>query len=325
MSTKVLLDLFAGTGVGAGAQMLEWIDLGVEIDHDVQESRYKNNLHTISDTVWDFEYIIETVTDRVDGIWASPPCQTFSVAGKGAGNRALENIITGVNGRVWREVDPLNQWSSQHDPNTGLVLSPLTYTHILEPKFLVLEQVPSVLPIWEAAAPHIEGIGYNVWTGLVNAKDFGIAQDRNRAYLVATKGSLQPFLNLQPKEPVTMYEQLGWGFTKRPHPTLTGKVTVTRSATGTQQLFERAIERGEFVFRPDFDPRISAAAKSGIGSRYAPDSINITVGEALELQGYPKGFRLAGTKTSQQQQVGNAVPPVVARDILAAIEEGLNV
>ncbi len=41
----------------------------------------------------------------------------------------------------------------------------------------------------------------------------------------------------------------------------------------------------------------------------------ITVEECLELQGFPRDFKLSGNKDKQFKQVGNAVPTVIVEAI----------
>ena len=45
----------------------------------------------------------------------------------------------------------------------------------------------------------------------------------------------------------------------------------------------------------------------------------LTVRELAKLQSYPDDFIFKGTKISQQQQVGNSVPPKMAEAIASAI------
>jgi DNA (cytosine-5)-methyltransferase 1 len=52
---------------------------------------------------------------------------------------------------------------------------------------LAWEQVPTVLPVWEACAEVLRAEGWNVWTGLLHAEQYGVPQTRKRAFLLASR------------------------------------------------------------------------------------------------------------------------------------------
>lgn len=113
-----------------------------------------------------------------------------------------------------------------------------------------------------------------------------------------------------------------WGFTNRPYPTMTGHVTATRSTSGMQNVFRRAIEANEFMPPPPFtsmDEAVLSDDRLSLSRAYRPEAVNVTIAEAAILQTYPPGFEFAGRKGMQGLQVGNAVPPLLAEAILGAL------
>jgi DNA (cytosine-5)-methyltransferase 1 len=165
----------------------------------------------------------------VEGLIASPPCQGFSMAGKGKGREDSARLIASVGDFV--NGDPrATLHATMTDDRSLLALEPLRWVLDLEPEWTTWEQVPAVLPLWEACAEVLRADGYDVWTGLVQAETLGVPQTRKRAILRARRGLLEPLVLTHSRyyprskdklDPgtlkwVSMAEALGWGLVQRP-------------------------------------------------------------------------------------------------------------
>lgn len=201
----IALDLFAGTGWGVACQWLGIEEHGVEIMLEARAVRAANGMTTIYADVWEgllkprprllndrerseVERALAKPVDEwgeCDLLIASPPCQTFSMAGGGAGRRALDEVVGQIDARAYLDPEKLRAFGDEHDPRTALVLTPLAHVARDVPTYVVLEQVPPVLPVWERYAEEMRRWGYSVWTGTLSAEQYGVPQTRKRAILIA--------------------------------------------------------------------------------------------------------------------------------------------
>jgi DNA (cytosine-5)-methyltransferase 1 len=183
------LDLFAGAGGWTVAcRKLGIIETGVENMPEAVATREANRMYTAFLDVYDrWDH-----TDRL-GLWmptyelliASPPCPTFSASGKGHGRRAIPEIIAAIEAGIYKRPHELFALGAAIDPKSALVLVPLAYIWRDMPSLIALEQVPSVLPIWQAYAEVLRSWGYSVAVDVLNAEQYGVPQTRRRAILVA--------------------------------------------------------------------------------------------------------------------------------------------
>lgn len=276
----IALDLFAGTGWGVACQRLGIEEYGVEIMPEAVATREANGMHTIYRDVWEGleGRVPSTVRRELDGelpeydvLIASPPCQTFSMAGGGAGRKALDDVLGLIDDRAYFDVEKLRAFGETHDPRTALVLTPLAHVARDLPLFVVFEQVPPVLPVWERCAEEMRRWGYSVWTGIVNAEQYGVPQTRRRAILIAradggeAKMPTPTHSRYYSRDPqrldagvkpwVSMAEALGWGMTERPFVTAGNAVGRAEGigGSGGKAAVEREKARGAWL--PGEGPR----------------------------------------------------------------------
>lgn len=234
---QIILDLFAGPGGWSHAlTVLGARDVGLEWDEWACKTRARSGQLTIRTDV--AAYPTWIFSGRVLGFIASPPCQAWSMAGKRLGlvDQALvhQAVADLAAGRDTRE----QLLGACADERSLLAAEPMRYLHALniagEPEWVVMEEVLDVLPLWRQYAAMLREWGFSVWTGILNAADYGVPQTRRRAILLASRvqaAGPPPPTHAQVAEPeslfgpgrerwVSMAQALGWGATDRPVPTV---------------------------------------------------------------------------------------------------------
>jgi DNA (cytosine-5)-methyltransferase 1 len=333
-------DLFAGAGGWSVAcRRLGIRDRGIENMRQARATRAAEGHETIHDNVWTYR-----PDGRARGKIASPPCPTFSQAGKGSGRRALTSVYAAIKDRAYADLDHLRSYPvSDDDDRTRLVLTPLHFATQYDYEWLAWEQVSTVLPVWERCAEVLRAHGYFVWTGNLQAEMYGVPQTRKRAFLLASRvkevGMPTPtHSRYYPREPerldegvkkwISMAEALGWGLQERPSPTITGGGTETGGAEPIAKIVERWTTRPDWCYRRpsttivgSFKPEIVAAPgyRTTVSRQNAPNSVRVTIQEAGVLQSFPADYPWQGAKTKQYLQVGNAVPPLLAEAVLSEV------
>ncbi len=288
----MILDLFCGIGWGQALHELGLSEHGIDHDPVVAETRA---LHGWATTTGDIA-ALNPANYPCEVLIASPPCQSFSAAGKRAG---------------------------LDDPRGQLVWQVPRWALANRPRIVVCEQVPAVLPIWRTIGHELAKVGYSWWAGVLDAVQYGVPQTRKRAILIARRDGMSPL----PPEPthrpyrkgvaqgegdpallpwVSMADALGWGMTERPAVTL-----APGTAKGGPDFAGGSAGRAAVYAERD-------AGRWMLQDRH-PDRIRLTVEQGLILQSFPADFALAGTKTAQWRQIGNSVAPRFGRSLLAHV------
>jgi len=216
-------DLFAGTGWGVACQRLGIAEDGWEI---MPEARATRAVHGMRNAGKDVREVLGHEGNYELEI-ASPSCKRYSMAGNGAGRRALDAVLRGV--QRYAEGSPMT-WAESvalvGDEDAALTLEPLRVALDSSASYLVWEQTPAVLPVWRTCAAVLRDRGWSVETAILNAEQYGVPQTRRRAVLIARrdgKAAAMPTithsrfhtqdpkrLDVGVKPWVSMAEALGW-------------------------------------------------------------------------------------------------------------------
>lgn len=315
-----IIDLFAGPGgLDVAAHWLGIPVHGIEWDANACATRAAAGLATTHGDVR--EYGPKDFSDA-NVLAGGPPCQTFTVAGSGAGRRNLDEVLRLVK-RMSAGEDVKETLATLSDERTGLVLEPLRWileAHAARRPFeaVILEQVPAVLPVWAAYREALEGIGYEVDHGVLRSEEFGVPQTRRRAILVARR-------SICPRLPVPTHRRFVAG---------KDRTEGEESLKPWETMAEALARTGRFTVVSNYgtggDPkargrRTSEQPSATVTGKIRRNRVSGIVGsddrfslsEAGRLQTFPHDFPWSGRDVAQQ--IGNAIPPRMGAHVVSAV------
>ena len=168
MKLKVL-ELFGG--IGACSKALERLGIEHEIVDAVEIDKYAvKSFNAIHNTNFEPQDICEWDKDiEVDLIMHGSPCQDFSLAGKQAGG---------------------DEGSGNR---SSLMYETIRIVGKLKPKYVIWENVKNLLSKkhihnFNAYLETMEKLGYTNYYQVLNAKDYGIPQNRERVFTISVLG-----------------------------------------------------------------------------------------------------------------------------------------
>jgi DNA (cytosine-5)-methyltransferase 1 len=244
-----------------------------------------------------------------------PPCQPFSIA---------------ANQRFAKWGDKFKRVGFAHERNGNLLFDYVRLIAEFRPKAFLVENVPGLRDIdggaqLQEAIELLTAAGYDVHSPLVlNAADFGIAQYRQRLFLVGSRSgkSFRP--------PVAAKGHIGCGAVLDQIPTDVANHETREHQVGSLLRYrELAYGARDQLGRVDrLNPvkpskTVIAGGLHGGGRSHLHSEIprTLSVRECARLQSFPDDYVFVGPTARQFTQVGNAVPPVLAAHMAQALAE----
>lgn len=176
-----VLELFGG--IGACSKALERLGVDFEIADYVEIDKYAvksfnamhgTNFEPQDICKWD-KYI------EVDLIMHGSPCQDFSLAGSQAGG---------------------NEGSGTR---SSLMYETIRIVEKLKPKYVIWENVRNILAKrhkhnFDNYISKLEELGYNSYYQVLNAKDYGVPQNRERVFTISIRNDINKQFEFAPKQ-----------------------------------------------------------------------------------------------------------------------------
>ena len=339
-----VIDLFCGCGglsygfIEAGFDVL----LGVDNWKDAIttfENTHTNAKGIVADLFKETpkEIAKKTGIKNADIIIGGPPCQGFSIAGK-------------------RIID---------DERNKLYKSFVSFVELYQPKVFLMENVPNIVSMGQGIVKEniikdFEKLGYTVVYKVLLASDYGVPQNRRRAFFVGTKNKTE-FIFPEPmiKNPITTKEAIsdlpensikdGSKYKNEPKSDYQEFIRknsncvynheITNHSEQTTSIISLVPDGGNYKDLPRElqQTRNVNIAWTRLNSKKPSLTIDTghrhhfhykfnrvpTVRESARIQSFPDTFVFLGSKTSQYKQVGNAVPPILAKELAKEIKKYL--
>lgn len=291
-----VLDLFAGCGgLALGFEAAGFETIGFEMNPDAANT-YKKNLKgdcRIEKLTLNTEYPAAEI------VIGGPPCQPFSVGGN-------QNGI--------------------HDSRNGFPFF-IDAIRKVRPKIFLFENVRGLLYSnkWylELIIQELESLGYKIDFQLLNAVNYGVPQNRERLFLVGHNSDFKfPKLEIQRFNvgdaifDLMNTAPLESKFLTRAQDIYIAKYEKASKCINPRDLYSNKPSR-------TLTCRNLSGATGDMHRVKLPDGRRrrLLIKEAARLQSFPDNFIFTGAETSQFNQIGNAVPPLLAFKMAQALKE----
>ena len=257
---------------------------------------------------------INTVKEKLNGknltvLSGGFPCQGFSMSG----NRIVE------------------------DKRNSLYKDMLEIIDELQPEFIVAENVKGLRSMLKGKVEDkikadIRKLGYVVNVTVLNSADYYVPQKRERVIFIANrigKKNYHPAPLLESDSYITTKEAIGDLVKMKDNPKF-NHVRTNHNDDMKERLAK--VPEGKSLYDKYSDSwkkcpwnEASCTIKENHGgvNIHPIEPRVITVREMARLQSFPDNFIFKGTKSKQMVQIGNAVPPLLAKAIALAIKKAI--
>ncbi|WP_298423222.1 DNA (cytosine-5-)-methyltransferase [uncultured Kordia sp.] len=219
-----------------------------------------------------------------------------------------------------------------------------------KPKVVVLENVKHLIHhdkkrTFKTIIQTLTHLGYNVSHKILNAKNFGLPQNRERIFIIATKIGFFKFEKLKTKAPVQLKDFLDkngnfeyldreeYTLIENPKKQATGlifigyrnKNTWKNGVRPNTEHLSRVHRQPNRIYSVDgTHPTIPSQETSGRFFIYLPTENRVrklTLNECYRIMGFPKNFKRHFKIGEQYKQIGNSVAIPVISEIAKSLKE----
>lgn len=264
-------------------------------NYDIQEKDWYEDIRFLDGSIY---------KNKIDLLVGGSPCQSFSIIGKRAGLEDVRGTLFYDYARLIKQI---------------------------EPKAFVYENVPGMLVhdhgnTWKVIHSVFESLGYMISYSVLNAKDYGIPQNRKRLFVVGLKRKdiefsfpekipLQTEMKDYLEKDIEARHYLGKkGFEFVTNPKYRNRARVNSKIIQTEKANQQFNWNGDFVFEPlsSIEKRKNKAAilnRAYISNWNGQQGAirQLTHRECLRLMGFSDTFKIVVPNVPAYRQAGNSI------------------
>jgi len=285
------LDLFSGCGgLSLGFESVGISTNGFDANQQAVKT-YNNNLKGKAGFV---KLNLQNEYENCNILIAGPPCQPYSRAGKGLGQKDLRDGIP-------------------------IVLDALQKT---TPQVIIIENVVGLKRntiYFEDTISELKTLGYTVNYNILNAKNYGVPQNRERIFIIGVRNK-RPFQFPEKlKFIVTAGQAIGFIRSSSPKETkiLTNRIDdyILKYEKASKCKTPRDLHLNK-PSRTITCRNLSGSTGDMMRIRLKNGSRRtLSIKEAATLQSFPSWYKFSGSNQEVLKQIGNAVPPLLSKAI----------
>lgn len=297
------IDLFAGAGGTTSGAKMAGVDIVWAANHNPVAVEYHAKNHPeIIHTCQDLQQADWSLVPEHDIVFASPCCQGHSRA---AGKKQQTKKADLSRSTAWAVVSVLEAHRT-----------PLA----------VIENVPDFLN-WELYKPWASAmsvLGYSLSVNYINAADHGVPQNRNRLFIVASRSKHPLELNLKKQERVPARTFIDFNPDNHQWDLVSNRVLATqnRVINGRKEFGDTFLDAAYGAERSgrSLDKPLGTVTTMNKHSLVMGEHIRpLNIRELASAQTFDGDYHWPKSKTATKMMIGNAVPPVLAREITTAV------
>jgi len=305
-----VISLFSGSG-GLDLGFLATGKFKVIYANDFNEAACQSYAHNIGNHI-----IYEDIANlknfpSADIIIGGPPCQGFSIA---------------------------NPARSFDDPRNQLFKEYARIINEVKPKMFLMENVAGMVSmqkgeVFKLIKKELSNCGYTLYDKLLNAKDYGVPQSRNRMIVIGIRNDLnKQFEFPKPTHSDDNYSTVGQALLDKPIDSKNPNHVFGKLTDLNLKRIKHIPEGGSMKHCPpelqnnsDLNRSMRRLHRTKVSPTivhnncdhyYHPsENRRITIREMARIQGYADEYIFFGSKSEQSKQVGNSVPVGLAKAI----------